>query len=338
MPKLLRYLGNHLYESFLSYFLPLFGIASLIFFIKIVSLTSIVQLSLVDLAKLYIFITPQILFFTIPVVFFIAAVTALHKLSFDYETIAFFSLGISPTKIMRYLTLLAVLLSLLLFIIAYMLIPQGKQLEKGFYRYKKTEANINLKPSEYGHKFGNWFVYVQKKDKNNLFENVVLYNFDNEQERFITSKKATFDNSQYGLKLTLYDGNAYTYKKGILDQITFTKMDLFDTSTSYYFQYIDPIHYWEKAFLNKQRAFDMLFFLWIALLPVLGMPYAGMIGIHHPRYHKGGVFLKVLFALFIYFGFAFLLSKTLYYYSLLFMALWFFGGIYLFHKTIMSRY
>ncbi|BCD60170.1 MULTISPECIES: LptF/LptG family permease [unclassified Nitratiruptor] len=338
MPKLLRYLGNHLYESFLSYFLPLFSIASLIFFIKIVSLTSIVQLSLGDLAKLYIFITPQILFFTVPVVFFIAAVTALHKLSFDYETIAFFSLGISPVTIMRYLTLLAVLLSMLLSIVAYILIPQGKQLEKGFYRYKKTEANINLKPSEYGHKFGSWFVYVQKKDKNNFFKNVVLYNFNTSRERFITSQKATFDNSQYGLKLTLYNGNAYTYKKGSLDQISFKKMDLFDTSTSYYFQYIDPMHYWEKAFSNKQRAFDMLFFLWITLLPILGMPYAGMIGIHHPRYHKGGVFLKVFLVLFFYFGFAFLLSKTLSFFSPMIMAIWFFGGIYLFHKTVMSRY
>ncbi len=338
MSRLIKYFSNHLGSAFYSYFLPLFGIASLIFFIKIVSLTAIVELSLSDLAKMYIFITPQILFFTIPVVFFIAAVVSLHKLSFEYETIALFSLGISPKKINRFLLIFASFLSILLLAISLILIPQGKQLEKGFYRLKKTRANINLKPSEYGHKFGEWFVYVQEKQKN-IFHNVVLYKTEkNGNQRFITAKKARFGNSEEGLKLTLYDGYAYSYTKDSLDEIAYKQLDLFDTSTSFFYNYTDPIQYWLQIANNKQRLFDFLFFLLISFFPLATIHLASSIGIHHPRYSKGGVFAKSFLVIVLYFSLAFVMSKNLHALALLLIPLFMVAGSAVFAKTVLRRY
>ena len=339
MSRLIKYFSNHLGSAFYSYFLPLFGIASLIFFIKIVSLTAIVQLTLTDLMKMYIFITPQILFFTIPVVFFIAAVTTLHKLSFEYETIALFSLGISPKKINRYLTLFASFLSALLIAISLILIPQGKQLQKGYYRLKKTQANINLKPSEYGHKFGQWYVYVQKKGGKDTFHNVVLYKLDkNGEQRFITAQKAHFGNTQDGLKLTLYDGYAYSYNKENLDEIAFKRLDLFDTSTSFFYQYIDPINYWLQMSSNKQRVFDFVFFLLISLFPLASVHLASSIGIHHPRYSKGGVYAKSFFVILLYFSLAFVLGKNFSVFALLLVPLFMIVGATIFMKSVLRRY
>jgi hypothetical protein len=85
-----EYIIDNFTVSFLSIFLPLFSIASVIFLIKLATYTAIIHLSIWEMIKLYIFVLPEILFFTLPLTFFIAATLTLFKLSNDNEMIVFF--------------------------------------------------------------------------------------------------------------------------------------------------------------------------------------------------------------------------------------------------------
>ena len=337
MSRLFRYLGDQLFGSFLSFFLPLFGIASLIFFIKLVSVTAIVQIGFGELMELYLFILPQILFFTLPIAFFAAGVGALHRLSFEYETIALFSLGIGPRRILNFFRRFGGLLSLALLLLSLILIPQAKQLYKGFIVYKKVQAKINIKPSEFGHHFGDWYLFIEKKGVKG-YENVALYNQKlQNQENFIVAKRAKIDNDQ-GLKLSLHSGSVYTYQPNRLKQIDFEKLVLFDTSAEHFFHYKDPLVYWLEALSNHRRAYDLTLFVLFALFPLVSLYFIVSLGLHNPRYEKGNIFLKSLVVMALYFGISFGISKALGFWALAFAPLWLVLGALYYNRTVAKRY
>lgn len=333
-----KYLNNHLFISFLSFFIPLFFIASLIFFIKIVSYTSVVQLSFGDLCKLYLFILPQILFFTLPVVFFIGVVSTLYKLSFEYEIVALFSLGVHPLRIFSIFFKTASVLSIILLILSIILIPQAKQVYKGFILYKKAQAKLNIKPSEFGHKFGDWYLYLGSKKKD-TFYNVTLYNQKlQHQENFIIAKKATIEHTKYRLALSLFDGNAYTYENSNFKKIHFRLMKIYDTSAQRVFHYTNPFSYWMQAITNKQRAFDFIFFVLISLFPVITLFNTLLLGINNPRFEKRGIFLKALALVALFFGIVYALAKTIHFYALLLVPLWIGVSAIFYKKSIAKRF
>ncbi len=333
-----RYLGDALYSAFISYFVPLFGIASLIFFIKIVSYTSIIKLTAFELLKLYLYILPQILFFSIPVVFFAATLTMLKKLSFEYESVALFSLGISPARLAAILLRYAFVLSILLALVATILIPQAKQIYKGFIIYKESSAELNLKPSEFGHKFGDWYMYVGAK-RGKEYTNVSLFNQKAEgKESFIVAKKAIFGNEKGVLAMTLIDGNAYTYEKEQLTRVAFAKMKMYDTSAKKYFYYTDTKNYWLYALKNKQRAFDLTLFLLIAFFPFVSIFFLLVLGIYNPRFAPHGSVLMAFGLILFYFALAFSLAKAFPFWALLLLPVWMGVGFILFYKKTLARY
>ena len=333
-----RYLSNAVFNSFLAFFIPLFGIASLIFFIKLVSVTAIIQIDFFELLKMYIFILPQILFFILPITFFAAGVLALHRLSFEYETIALFSLGISPYRFIRSLLWLALYFTLFSLLFSLILVPQAKQLYKGFILYKKSEAKLNIRPSEFGHKFGDWYLYLGKK-RGDSYENVALYNNQlQNQENFIVAQKGKLLNDKLGLKLVLSQGNAYTYEQNKLKEITFDRMEIFDSVSAKGFHYKDPVEYWFKSLGSKKRAFDLTLFVLISFFPIVSLFFIPAIAIHNPRFSHTNPFFISLILLGLYFGLSFALAKSFPFMALLFLPLWLIVGWIYFEAKVVRRF
>ncbi len=337
MKRLRSYINRHYFSTFLSFFLPLFGIASLIFFVKIVSVTSIVHITFLELFQLYIFILPQILFFTLSITFFVSAVTAIYKLSYEFELIALFALGISPNAIIKIFFRQALLLSTLLLIFGLVLVPQAKQLYKGFILYKKAQMHLNIKPSEFGHRFGSWYLYIESKE-GDIMQNVALFNHDRKKENLILAQKSRVDNNQSGIRLTLLDGTAYGYSDEKLQQMRFSKMQISDSGKVRDFHYVNVISYWEKALRSDKRAFDMTFFIFIALFPLVSIFYIGYLGITNTRYERRNVFLSSLAVTVLYFALAFGLAKPLGFKALALLPLWMAAGYWLYRKKILARY
>ena len=122
MNRLSNYINKHLSINFFSIFLPLFVIASVVFLIRVSTITSIIEINLFEMFKLYLFIIPDLLFYTIPLSFFIGGVITFNKLSFESEMVVIFSLGVPPRFLLWELFKLSIFISLFLLFISMVMI------------------------------------------------------------------------------------------------------------------------------------------------------------------------------------------------------------------------
>ncbi len=336
-----KYISKHFNSIYLSLFVPLFSIASLVFFIKIVSLTSIIKMNFSELFSLYLYVLPQILFYTLPIAFFVTYCMALLKISNDYEAIVLFSLGVSPKKILYIILKPAFITSLILLILSLIIIPKTKQIYKSFITYKKKEALLNIKPAEFGQKFGNWLLFIEKEGKKGKsFENVAVYNQKSlEEENFIITKNAKLSAQKEELSLELIEGKGYTFSRNILKELQFEKMVIYDLSGIKGKKYKGIIDYWLELKKNKGRASSFTRFVLISLFPFLSVFFIILIGIKNPRYERSYSYLKILVLMLIFYSFTFTLSKKIYLFAIIIISsLWLFAGFAIYRKKILNRY
>ncbi len=341
MNILRKHILNHLSMLFLSIFLPLFAIASVIFLIKLATFTAVVQLSIWEMSKMYIFVLPEVLFFTLPFSFFIAASLTLFKLSNDNETIVFFSLGIHPNFILKTLFQPALLLSILLFMNFFILYPHAKTLSKNFLAYKKSEAKFNLSASEFGHSFGDWLLYIGANNPDGTFKDVFLFkkNKADDTEILISAKKAEIISETSVLRLKLTNGEGYSYHKDKFSQINFKVMLINDSLTIDLKKYETPLEYWQSDIKKKKKKRVFITNTLMSLLPMLTLFLAASIGIVHIRHNKGRVYLYLFLSIIAYYELILLLRDPLGYYTIPFITtIWLIGTYIIYKKTIVNKF
>ncbi|MGE4418687.1 MAG: LptF/LptG family permease [Sulfurimonas sp.] len=300
MKILQNYIKQSLSILFLSIFLPLFSIASVVFLIKMATYTAIIQLSFFEMSKLFFFMLPELLFYTLPISFFVAATLALFKLSNDNEIIVLFALGIRPKLILKTLFAPALFLSAILLFNFLVLFPHAKVLSSNFISYKKSEAKFNLSASEFGHKFGEWLLYIGREDSNGTYADVILFNKKQDEEVLIGAKGARIINDSGVLRLKLTDGEGYSYSEEKFTQIDFETMYINDTMKTDFDEYQTPMQYWfpnePSAKTTKRLVTNTLF----SLFPILSLFLIASIGIVHVRHQKGKVYLYLFLSIIIY--------------------------------------
>lgn len=295
MSRVNRYLLKHFSELFSSLFFILFFITSVVFFIKITALTAIIQMDFLELGTLYIYLLPKTLVYTLPITFFIALCITLFNLSKENETIVLFTLGYNPKKIAKLFLVVSSLLSFILILDIFILIPISKQLNTNFLEYKKAEAKFNIKASEFGQKFSDWLVYIESGDNNKIYNGVTLYQTqkDKEDEKLILASSAIIDNESGALRLNLENGKIFEFQKDAIEQVDFQKMHI-NTRPNTTIGYMQSIsEYWNGVFVDKRRAYDLAFFLLIALFPIASTLIAISIGIVTYRYNKSGIYFYI---------------------------------------------
>jgi len=305
-----RYLFKHFSSLFSSLFFILFFITSVVFFIKITALTSVITMNFLELGTLYIYLLPRTLIYTLPITFFIALCITLFNLSKENETIVLFTLGYNPDKIARFFMGIASLLSFILILDILVLIPISKQLNINFIEYKKAEAKFNIKASEFGQKFADWFVYIDSIDDEKVYKGITLYQIpqNNENEKLILSKKAVIDNSKGSLRLSLDAGKIFEFSPLELNQIDFDRMHI-NVQPKVALGSLQTIaQYWNGVFTDQRRAYDFSFFLLIALFPIASTLIALSIGIVTYRYNREGIYVAMFATIALYLGLTNLVS------------------------------
>jgi lipopolysaccharide export system permease protein len=324
---------------FLSMFMPLFAIASVIFMIKLATYTAIIQLSLWDMTKLYIFVLPEILFYTLPITFFIAAALSLFKLSTDNEMVVLFALGIHPKFIIKTLFKPALLLTLLLSFNFLVLFPHSTTLSSNFVSYKKSEAKFNLSASEFGHSFGNWLLYIGKDNENETYSDVILFNKNKKEEIIISAKRAEIINDGGILRLKLIDGEGYGYSKEEFSQIDFETMFINDTMKTDLATYRSPLEYWLSDDRKESKTHMMITDTLLSLFPLISIFLVASIGVVHVRHQKGRIYLYLFLAVLLYYGTTLGLQKVLIYYTIPVVAItWLVVTYIIYKKTVVSRF
>jgi len=286
MKLLKKYLLLNYTQTFFPIFLTLYTITSIIFLVKIASLTSIIQINFLELVELYSYSVPTILFYTLPICVFISLVLTLSKLSSEYELIVITSFGLNPIKILKLIFPTILLSSVLLLLLSLALIPKADYMKKTFLQNKKTEAQFNIKASEYGQAFGKWLIYVEE-EKKGKYKDIVLFQQAENKDTFIIAKHATMNNNGSSLSLNLETGKAVSITEKI-DQIDFNKMIINnDIKSSININTLDDLLlYWKDITHSKSKAADFSFAILSSIFPLLSILFIIYIGYYNPRYEK----------------------------------------------------
>ena len=337
MDKLRHYILSHLSILFFSIFLPLFAIASVIFLIKLATYTAVIQLSIIEMAKLYLFVIPELLFFTLPIAFVVGGTLALYRLSNDNEMVVVFSLGISPSFIARVLALPAFLLTLLLLINFIVVTPYIKIISANFLDKKKAEAKFNLTASEFGHHFGEWMLFVNKSDKDaRVFEDVVLFNKAMKEEIIIKADKAELINQSGILKLKLDNGESYSYDNELLKTMLFQTGYINDKMSTDPMIYRDTLDYWTNNELRERKTQRFITNSLLSLFPLISIFLMIAMGVVHARHQKRWIYLWLFLSIVGFYAASFILQKWLGFHAIWSIALVWLLMTYTFYRRLVG--
>ncbi len=284
--SLSKYISENFTKAFLTIFLPLFFIGSLVSIVQLSSLTKFIQVDFFEMMRLYGYNLPAMLFYTIPISFLIAITTVLLRLSSENELIALFALGFRSKDIVRRLLFSAILFSILLLLLSIIKMPQAEQQYRAFKIDKLREAKLNISPSKLGQKFGDFFVYLKSKDKTYMRDIVIYTKEKGKSDRLFIAKEANIDNSNSTISLILNRGTGYTFEEKSLRMVEYEQMKIFQKIKGKSYTYRDVKEYWEKYAKNPKKKGKILFFIFISLIPIIALYIVASFSIINPRYQK----------------------------------------------------
>jgi lipopolysaccharide export system permease protein len=325
MLKLNKYLIDSFFSAFFVLFFILFTIASMVFLITISNMTAILKINIFEFLYLYILTLPEIIFYTLPLSFFITASLSIARLFETSELITVLAMGISPKKILKPFFFISLFFTLLLLIITFLSIPTSDILYKNFINIKKTKSQFNFKPAEIGQKFGNWHIFIKTKE-NNTYKSIVLYN--NKKNILILAKKAKTYNKNNYFTLSLQNGIIYiTNNKTHI--IKFKILNLNNKVQIENLNILTIVEYIKKKKYKTNR------YLLISLFPIVSFFFIASISFFHNRYEKNHSIIYAIGISLIYYILVFVTYKS--FYSLVLIPLFIIIG-YILEKKRIARF
>jgi lipopolysaccharide export system permease protein len=291
MAKIRWYILSNFFKTFLTIFIPLFFVISLVYVIKIASLTTKVEISFGELIEVFGYFIPMILFYTLPISFIASVSSMFFRLSQDNELVALFSLGIKASYIVRIIAYISIFISSLLLFLSLLVMPHSKYKFLYFKEKKFSEARLNILPNQLGQKFGNFFIYVKSKDKSSL-RDVVIYNRDkNNFDQLFLSKDGEIKDNNGLFSLVLYNGTGYTYSDDTLKEIQYDSMHIYDNIDMKEMSFKNSLIYWSEAKHNNGVKRRLLFSIFSSFLPILTLYIIASFSIINARYQTNHSFL-----------------------------------------------
>ncbi len=304
-----KFLINKFFSVFIPLFFTLFFIASIIFFITIARFTSYLSLNFWELGEIFTYLLPKIIIYTLPISFFVSMAMAAFSMSKESENIVLFSLGYSPKKIAFPYFILSLFTTIFLIINVIFILPTSKQLYKNFLEIKKLEAKINIKPTEFGQKFSNWMVFINKTDENG-YKDIVLYNQKAKKETLILANNAKLNQKEGVLNLSLKNGKTFYITDKEIRQIDYGKMEINNFLTAEELRKASILEYWMKSLTDKKRAKDFSFLLLTALFPLASYLFALAIATVNIRHDKVHIYPFLFAMVIIYYVLSVVFAKT----------------------------
>lgn len=335
-----RYLFYAVGQIFMPFFLVLFFVASIVLLISLSAATQAIKINIFDLLQLFSYAIPNAIFFVIPITFFCACVLGLSRLSYDYELLVFFSLGISPRKILRSFVWISGFVSVVLLVFSLALIPITRSAYTSFANQKKAEVNINIKAGEFGQRLGDWLVYADEAN-NRHYKGLVLFSSVIENnEIFITAKEGELTNEDGVFSLLLSSGSAYFAKPDEVQKADFAKMRLNSKTEDINLSSYDLIEYWSSAFEgNSSQARRFAQAVLASLFPIASVFLIVLFGVANPRFQRNLSYVYLLVSVAGYFVAMYVLSQNAPLIGTIALPLvWLVGSYVLYRRFIFRRY
>lgn len=350
--RLERYLLRIFISLFLSLFATLFMLSSLVFIVRLADVTSIASIDINDFVTLYIFGIPQLLFYTLPIAFFLAAGLAYARLSFERELVAIFALGADMKNVLSPIAKTAAVVSIVLLFVGYFLTPYSTAVAKNFLENKKTTSKLNIRPSEAGQKFGDWLVFVSQNDKG-IFKNIVLFSASSKSSfldantsaeknvtNVISAKTAELTNAHGIPVLSMNGGKAYRVEDlNAARVVEFSSMKISSEMKSPDFDAGNFVSYWQEAFHDKKRAKDFSDVFVTSLFPIASLFFIPAVSIVNPRYQKNRVPMYLILLTVLFYLLMLVINPILTFFgALLIVPLWTFLGYTVYKKSACTRF
>lgn len=132
-------------------------------------------LSLFEVFRMVLYISPIFLSVTIPISVLIAVIVAFNQFSAENEFVVMKSSGWSFMYLLRPVLLFSFLAYITTNIIIFYALPVGNQaLKKMIFNIIKTRANIDIKPNVFNRDFDNMVLMVKEKSSSNGFKGVFI--------------------------------------------------------------------------------------------------------------------------------------------------------------------
>jgi len=292
-----------------------------------------------ELFKLFSYSIPQIIFFTLPITFFISLAITLSKLSSEYELTVITSFGLNPEKILKIFFPITAILTLLLLVVSVGLIPKAKYLSKQFIEIKKKEANFNIKESEFGQKFGDWLIYIDGKE-NNIFKDLKLLQTDKDRDQFVISKEAVLENLKGFLSFRLDDGTVYIVDNKEFSQIKYDRLFINDSiADDKEDKFLDSYTFWKDNFKQNKDLDDITFYILTSIFPLISLFLIITFGYFNPRYEKNKTVAYSILAVVVYYVLIKYIGDRLLIHSIYIIPIiWLLGSYILYSKTTKKEY
>ena len=298
-------------RSYLLVFLPFFLIVSVIFIIQLSALSAQVNLRASELLQLFGYMLPEIFFYTIPFSLIAALANTFTHLSDGNELIALFSLGHRPTAILKALLPTLVLFSLLLLTLSMLLYPQMKQKLYNFKKQKIAEATLNIIPNKLSQNFGNYHVFVEKKDRNGSYEKMVLFTREkNGKYQLILADRGEVTNRNGRFSLRLDHGTGETSDGKKVENVAYRSLTLYQYPKAETAGTVTSLEFWKESSVNRKRKGRLLYLIFVALSPLLTLGFIAILTFYNPRYRRGLSSLTILLVALLVYIPAAVLQKT----------------------------
>lgn len=336
-----RYMLNQFLSTQVSLFGVLFLIVSMVFFIQLARMTASLDVSIADFMRLYSYMMPRILVFTIPVSFFIALTIAIYRLSRENESIVYFTLGFSPALLAKFFLKIALLFTFIMLAISLVLIPVASKLQNNFIDYKKTQVKLNIKIGEFGQKFLDWMVFVES-ESGGKYENIIMYHpmsAAKAEEQLIIASQGLFERDEQSLSFKLIDGNVYHNDlSGTWHIGHFEKLDINTLLSGFESDSESVWEYWSKINEREKRAKEFVIYTLISLFPLASTLFALSFGLVTYRYERGFVYVGIAGVIGVYFAALSLFYQPPLIATAAIFALSFIASLIYFKMKILTRY
>lgn len=309
-----RYMFLSFSQLFFPFFLVLLFIASVVLIISIAGKTYVVKMNFFDLFALFMYSLPGSVFFIISITFFASLTLGIARLSYEYEMMVFFALGIKPMDILRTFLPITILATLILLVFSLVLVPLSNSASKNFIAQKRADIDVNLRAGELGQKLGEWLVYVDEV-KDRKYKNLILYSQDKDSENFVVAQDGKTRNQSGIFELLLEHGDVYFAQDDEIRKIIYDQMSVRQILGEPQLSGYDLLSYWQEAFTymitsaprkeiplsvrSKERKISQA--ILVSVFPLVSLFLALSFGIANPRFTSNMSYFYVIGATALYF-------------------------------------
>lgn len=207
-----RYILNRVIVGFLGFSAILI---SLIWFSRAIGFVKYITENGIEISKffyLFVLILPWLLLFIIPVSFFAAILIIYNRLISTNEITILKNSGLTKGAIARPIASLAILLSLICFLIAFFIMPfANRELRLIRNDLKNNYANLAFNPKTF-ETFKNLTIYAKDRDENNKLFGILLHDErSKEYSLTITAKHGVITSNDYASLLYMEEGTVQKY-------------------------------------------------------------------------------------------------------------------------------